>query len=434
MVNSPHFRGYTRLGGELTGGAVDWREQIDVGPERDAADRPGRALPAAAGPQPVAGRAAGAARGSSREWDRRARRRSAKAVAALGRIARQPGGRVRRGVRGHPGDADQDRALSRPRPTARRASARTATPACSRCCWPNRAAGAARSRGRRRTAWIDVDPLPGAFIVNIGEMLEIASGGYLRATEHRVGLSTRERISVPYFFNPRLDAQIPVLTLPDELAAARPRRHRRPVERADLLGLRPQRLEEPAAGAPGRGRGPPLRVKMESAMSEHRSEPDVAARGVRALPDRRHRDRRGGRRRPGGPGRQHLRPGVARSAAGVVLRAEHVDDVAEAEGSAVPRASACSASRTTRPRRRWPPRPVTGSRVWRRRRPSAARCSSTAPACGWRAPSSRRSWRAITPSWCCGCTTSRCTTTVAPIVSTAARSAASALVGSRGAR
>lgn len=34
MVNSPHFRGYTRLGGELTGGAVDWREQIDLGPER----------------------------------------------------------------------------------------------------------------------------------------------------------------------------------------------------------------------------------------------------------------------------------------------------------------------------------------------------------------------------------------------------------------
>jgi isopenicillin N synthase-like dioxygenase len=28
-----------------------------------------------------------------------------------------------------------------------------------------------------------------------------------------------ERISVPFFFNPRLDAQLPVLTLPPELAA-----------------------------------------------------------------------------------------------------------------------------------------------------------------------------------------------------------------------
>lgn len=34
MVHSPHFRGYTRLGGELTRGQVDWREQIDIGPER----------------------------------------------------------------------------------------------------------------------------------------------------------------------------------------------------------------------------------------------------------------------------------------------------------------------------------------------------------------------------------------------------------------
>ena len=32
MVRSPHFRGYTRLGCELTRGRVDWREQIDIGP------------------------------------------------------------------------------------------------------------------------------------------------------------------------------------------------------------------------------------------------------------------------------------------------------------------------------------------------------------------------------------------------------------------
>jgi isopenicillin N synthase-like dioxygenase len=69
--------------------------------------------------------------------------------------------------------------------------------------------------------WIDVPPVEGAFIVNIGELLEVATGGYLRATEHRVQLggADEERISVPYFFNPRLDARIPVLTLPEDLAA-----------------------------------------------------------------------------------------------------------------------------------------------------------------------------------------------------------------------
>src|ERR1700749_69086 len=43
MVRSPHFRGYTRLGGELTQGEVDWREQIDIGPEREQIGGPGKA-------------------------------------------------------------------------------------------------------------------------------------------------------------------------------------------------------------------------------------------------------------------------------------------------------------------------------------------------------------------------------------------------------
>ena len=37
IANSPHFRGYTVLGGERTKGASDWREQLDVGPEEPAA-------------------------------------------------------------------------------------------------------------------------------------------------------------------------------------------------------------------------------------------------------------------------------------------------------------------------------------------------------------------------------------------------------------
>ena len=54
---------------------------------------------------------------------------------------------------------------------------------------------------------------------------------------------------------------------------------------------------------------------------------------------------------------------------------------------------------------------------------TAARCSSMAPACGWRAPSNSWSRRAITPSWSCGSARSPCTTTSRPSCSTAARSA-----------
>src|ERR1700712_3052214 len=34
QLKSPQFRGYSRVGGELTNGRGDWREQIDIGPER----------------------------------------------------------------------------------------------------------------------------------------------------------------------------------------------------------------------------------------------------------------------------------------------------------------------------------------------------------------------------------------------------------------
>lgn len=38
MLRSRQFRGYTRTGGELTRGEVDWREQIDIGAERAPVD------------------------------------------------------------------------------------------------------------------------------------------------------------------------------------------------------------------------------------------------------------------------------------------------------------------------------------------------------------------------------------------------------------
>src|SRR3974390_3188183 len=36
MAKSPHFRGYNRVASERTRGKPDWREQIDIGPDRPA--------------------------------------------------------------------------------------------------------------------------------------------------------------------------------------------------------------------------------------------------------------------------------------------------------------------------------------------------------------------------------------------------------------
>lgn len=52
--------------------------------------------------------------------------------------------------------------------------------------------------------WVDVRVVPGALVVNVGDMLEVWSGGRVRAAEHRVVVrpSPRHRLSVPFFFNP----------------------------------------------------------------------------------------------------------------------------------------------------------------------------------------------------------------------------------------
>lgn len=54
--------------------------------------------------------------------------------------------------------------------------------------------------------WIDVPPTPSnVLICNIGELAQIFSGGYLLATPHRVLRPKEKRISLPIFYNPKLD-------------------------------------------------------------------------------------------------------------------------------------------------------------------------------------------------------------------------------------
>lgn len=57
-------------------------------------------------------------------------------------------------------------------------------------------------------AWHAVDVKPGEFVINFGEMLEMWSGGKVKATLHRVVGSGNERISVPMFFNPNYDTDV----------------------------------------------------------------------------------------------------------------------------------------------------------------------------------------------------------------------------------
>jgi isopenicillin N synthase-like dioxygenase len=56
--------------------------------------------------------------------------------------------------------------------------------------------------------WIDVPPVEGSMAVNFGGLLERWTGGRIKATEHRVLGPGRERFSIPFFYEPRVDAII----------------------------------------------------------------------------------------------------------------------------------------------------------------------------------------------------------------------------------
>ena len=67
--------------------------------------------------------------------------------------------------------------------------------------------------------WIDAPPVPGTFVINSGELLEMATNGFVRADVHDVVTPPRgtERFSVAFFLGARYHARIPVIPLPDQL-------------------------------------------------------------------------------------------------------------------------------------------------------------------------------------------------------------------------
>ena len=65
--------------------------------------------------------------------------------------------------------------------------------------------------------WISVQPEPGMFVCNIGDMVQLLTNGAYKSTPHRViHSSAGSRISVPFFFEPNFDAVIEPLETPVE--------------------------------------------------------------------------------------------------------------------------------------------------------------------------------------------------------------------------
>lgn len=221
MVNSPHFRGYNRLAAEITRGQPDWREQIDLGAER---------MPVPLGPgTPAWTRLRGPNQwpGALPQLQPIILRWQREATAVLVRLLRYLALAL-----GQAGDVFEPLYRDEPHLLVKliRYPGQEATSA-------DQGVGAHKDsdlltlllqddigglqvQPEDGDGWIDAKPIAGTFVVNIGELLELASDGYLRATMHRVVRPPAgcERLSVAFFLSAQLDAVVPLLALPPELA------------------------------------------------------------------------------------------------------------------------------------------------------------------------------------------------------------------------
>jgi isopenicillin N synthase-like dioxygenase len=220
MINSPHFRGYNRAGYEHTRGKPDWREQVDIGAEKSAQPLDVSAPPWSRlqGPNqwPAALPELKAVLLNYQSQITALSIRLLQAFAAaldqpenafepiyspepnqLIKIIRYPGresGESDQGVGAHKDSGFLTLLLQEKQ---------------------------AGLQVEGELGWIDAPPIAGTFVVNIGEILELASNGYLRANVHRVVSppAGADRLSVAFFLGANHDANVPVLDLSPALAA-----------------------------------------------------------------------------------------------------------------------------------------------------------------------------------------------------------------------
>lgn len=73
---------------------------------------------------------------------------------------------------------------------------------------------------KSKSGWVDAPPIAGSFVCNIGDMLDHMTRGLYRSTPHRVlNRAGRDRLSFPFFFDPNFFAEMrPIEGLADRAA------------------------------------------------------------------------------------------------------------------------------------------------------------------------------------------------------------------------
>ncbi|CAN5150269.1 isopenicillin N synthase family oxygenase [soil metagenome] len=73
---------------------------------------------------------------------------------------------------------------------------------------------------RSRSHWVAAPPVPGSFVCNIGDMLDRMTRGVFRSTPHRVRNPVpRARLSFPFFFDPGFFTRVQAIDLPRDQQA-----------------------------------------------------------------------------------------------------------------------------------------------------------------------------------------------------------------------
>lgn len=215
---SPHFRGWERIGAELTGNRIDHREQLDVSTEHTPyatnvepaylrLDGPNQWLPEHELP--------GFHDAIEEFFDRLG------AVAwELMEVMSVGLGLPRQHLRAVFGERPLSFAklISYPRTPAGEAGVNAHHDAGFLTLLLQHGVGGLQALAPDGE-WIDVDPPAGAIIVNIGEMLQAMTGNYFVACTHRV-IATEPRYSTAYFHGPDLRTPLEPLELHPRFAEA----------------------------------------------------------------------------------------------------------------------------------------------------------------------------------------------------------------------
>ncbi|KAI9508295.1 Clavaminate synthase-like protein [Russula earlei] len=244
MANSPHFLGYSRLGAEMTKGAVDQREQFDIATPLESAWKPGK---------PDYVRLWGPSQWPEEDDVPGFKATFTRYLGAVESLSYEFAGLVAEAL-GLPPDG-----LARFYDAPERMQHRSKIVkyptrdqvASGQGVGPHFDGGfltfllqASDHPGLQvqnlSGEWIDVPPRPYTFVINIGKALEMVTQGLARATSHRVlapAAGTSPRYSIPFFQNIAQGLRLSehVLQLPPEVLKLKG--HRGELGQTDSLNM-----------------------------------------------------------------------------------------------------------------------------------------------------------------------------------------------------